>query len=73
MIHDPNAALDQSTAMGWKDVYPPRDKSIPNTNQMARDGYLQEIEAARAESQSPANRTRAKQVREMIQAKLRVV
>ena len=27
--HDPNAALDQSTLMGWRDVFPPRAKDIP--------------------------------------------
>ena len=69
--HDPNAALDQSTAMGWKDVYPPREKSIPKSqNGLNGMDFLMEQEAARVESQTPANRARAQQARDLIQSKL---
>ena len=47
--HDPNAALDQSTLMGWRDVFPPRAKEIPvirsQVDETAR--YLAEQEAHR--------------------------
>lgn len=40
--HDPNASLDQSTRMGWADVYPPKDKD------MARKGAALESELSEA-------------------------
>lgn len=50
--HDPNAALDQSTLMGWRDVWPPKEKDIPviksQVDETAR--YLAEQERHRQES-----------------------
>lgn len=47
--HDPNAALDQSTLMGWRDVWPPKDKEIPVIKSQADETarYLAEQEAHR--------------------------
>lgn len=37
--HDANKALDDSSMKGWTDVYPPKDKDIPN---MKRETYQAE-------------------------------
>jgi hypothetical protein len=55
--HDPNASLDQSTLMGWRDVFPPRAKEIPVVRSQAEETsrYLAEQERHRqANKNSPA-------------------
>lgn len=49
--HDPNASLDQSTLMGWRDVWPPKDKEIPVIRNQADETarYLAEQERHRQE------------------------
>ena len=55
--HDPNASLDQSTLMGWRDVFPPRAKEIPVIRSQAEETsrYLAEQERHRqANRNNPA-------------------
>lgn len=62
--HDPNAALDQSTRMGWADVYAPKAKDIQRAA-TAGTGELQRYEAEPRRGPTPeeAERLRALQQR----------
>ena len=66
--HDPNAALDQSTLMGWRDVFPPRAKEIPvirsQVDETAR--YLAEQEKHRQSARNSIARLAAVQALKLI-------
>lgn len=66
--HDPNAALDQSTLMGWRDVFPPRAKDIPvirsQVDETAR--YLAEQEKHRQSVKTSPARLAAIQALKLI-------
>lgn len=66
--HDPNAALDQSTLMGWRDVFPPRAKDIPVIKSQADETarYLAEQERHRKENKNSAARIAAMQALKLI-------
>lgn len=54
--HDPNAALDQSTMLGWRDVWPPKDKQISRAAESgvkATSGVLADLESARRAAMTP--------------------
>lgn len=69
--HDPNAALDQSTLMGWRDVWPPKGKDIPvirsQVDETAR--YLAEQERHRQASRSNEARLAAMRALKVINGK----
>ncbi len=51
--HDVNACLDQSTFHNWQDVYPLKDKEIPNMNReymKSLDAPMTAEEKARADA-----------------------
>lgn len=53
--HCPNAALDQSTLNGWRDVYVPKDKSIQQVkNDAAETAASLNAERAREFKRPPA-------------------
>ena len=59
--HDPNAALDQSTLMGWRDVWPPKEKDIPVIKSQADETarYLAEQERHRQQTRNSEARMAA--------------
>lgn len=69
--HDPNAALDQSTLMGWRDVWPPKEKDIPVIKSQADETarYLAEQERHRQESRNSPARIAALQALKVINGK----
>lgn len=62
--HDVNACLDQSTFNNWQDVYPLKDKDIPN---MRRETYQGEPRMTKEEW------VRSKAVREKVFGKIKLV
>jgi len=67
--HDPNAALDQSTLNGWRDVWAPRAKDIPRASKPAAvastNSYLtQQQEHLRLAEAERKNRQPIKLVRQ---------
>jgi hypothetical protein len=66
--HDPNASLDQSTLMGWRDVFPPRNKEIPVIRSQVDETsrYLAEQEKHRQASKNSAARTAALQALKVV-------
>ncbi len=67
--HDPNASLDQSTLMGWRDVFPPKAKEIPVIKSQADETarYLAEQERHRRESKNSPARIAALQAIRRVQ------
>ena len=50
--HCPNAALDQSTLNGWKDVWPARDKMIERKAATSSDDRIEAEKRAKASEQA---------------------
>jgi hypothetical protein len=59
--HDPNAALDQSTRMGWADVYAPKAKDI----QRAATAGTGELEKLRDAESAPRRGPTAEEAEKM--------
>ena len=67
--HCPNAALDQSTRMGWRDVWPAKEKDIQRTAQVESQAVLNQMNQDRIASQSESS----KAARELAMKALKVV
>ncbi len=63
--HDVNACLDQSTFHNWQDVYPLKDKEIPNMNRE----YMKSLDAPMTKEE----KERADAVRNVVVRKLKRV
>lgn len=67
--HDANAALDQSTVNGWRDVWAPKNKDIPIVRSQADETskYLAEQERYRQEAVNSSARQAAMQALKLVQ------
>jgi hypothetical protein len=71
--HCPNKALEWSEYRGWVDIYPDTSAPIARASNAERDLPLLEMEAASKAANTPEAIAARQKVRELIQAKLKVV
>ena len=61
--HCPNAALDQSTVMGWRGVWPAKEKRIERAPTAAKNEWLQEHSKREFTAPPPELKELAKKLR----------
>lgn len=71
--HDPNAALDQSTLNGWRDVWAPRNKEIPRAAVTAPNKVLEVMQAEKQALQDPETKAKADAARREAMSKIRPI
>jgi hypothetical protein len=70
--HDPNAALDQSTRMGWADVWPPKTKDL-GAAYSTGESERRQREAEEWAKRTPEQIEAAKRIKEQALGALKVV
>ena len=65
--HCPNAALDQSTMLCWRDVWPAKEKHLATTGVEASRTVLEDMDRARVAAQSQE----AQEARRKVMASIR--
>ena len=58
--HDPQACLDQSIMLGWRDVWPPKEKGLAKLDTDKTQDYLKELEEQAKAAVKPSAEVRAK-------------